>query len=118
MAASPLYTRVCGLEECTTEFQTDNARKMHCCKEHSNLANVRKWRKNHRKKNGGGGGGNGGGGASPTLFDTITPQSPDAFVPIPVIGHYNYGPGLFQISMKPGPPVFLSSSDIARAALN
>lgn len=40
-----------------------------------------------QKRRGGGGGGNGGGGGeSPTLFDSIMPQNPGAFVPIPVIG--------------------------------
>jgi hypothetical protein len=67
-----LFKRVCALEGCTVEFQTDNSRKMHCSKRHTTLDGVRRHRAKHRK--GGGGGGNGGGGGeSPTLFETLTP---------------------------------------------
>lgn len=69
-----MFTRHCALPECGKEFQTDNSRKMHCSKAHSNRHLVRAWRANKRKKGGGGGGGGGnGGGGGPTLFDTITP---------------------------------------------
>lgn len=84
-----MFTRVCALDECDVEFQTDNPRKTHCCHEHANRAAVRSWRAKHRKKGGGGPGGNGGGnggGSSPSLFDSIVPVSSDAFVPVPVIG--------------------------------
>ena len=79
-----MFSRTCALPECPVEFQTDNSRKMHCSKAHSDLHRVREWRKKHRK---GGGNGGGGGGESPTLFDTITPvNAREAFVPLPVIG--------------------------------
>lgn len=79
-----MFTRTCALDGCNVVFQTDNSRKTHCSRQHSNLAKVRKWRAKHRK----GGGGPGGGGGGPTLFDEITPRDRDAFyVPtLPVIG--------------------------------
>jgi len=77
-----MFTRICALDECKVEFQTDNPRKMHCSRQHSNLAQVRRWRAKHRKKGGGGGGGDNGGGRGPTLFDEIVPQDPQAtYVP-------------------------------------
>jgi hypothetical protein len=81
-----MYTRICALDGCGLEFQTDNKIKKHCCPAHSALNRVRRMRAK-RRRGGGGGGGNGGGGGEPTLFDTITPvDSQQAFVPIPVIG--------------------------------
>jgi hypothetical protein len=68
-----MFTRTCGLPECGIEFQTDNKRKMHCSRAHSNLAQVRRWRAKRRKGGGGGGGGGNGGGGEPGLFDSITP---------------------------------------------
>jgi hypothetical protein len=83
-----MYKRTCALNDCSNQFETDNKRKQHCCKAHSNLAQVRRYRAKHRKGGGGGGGNGGGGGENPTLFDTITPvNSREAFVPLPVIGH-------------------------------
>jgi hypothetical protein len=69
-----MFKRTCALDDCEIQFETDNSRKRHCCKAHSNLAQVRRWRAKRRKRGGGGGGGGkGGGGGAPTLFDTITP---------------------------------------------
>ena len=73
-----MFTRICALAECKAEFQTDNPRKMHCSRQHSNLAQVRRWRAKHRKKGGGDGGG--GGGSGPTLFDELVPVDPKAIV--------------------------------------
>lgn len=76
-----IFTRVCALDGCQVEFQTDNSRKLHCSPRCSNLHRVRRFKAKNRR--GGGGGGNGGGGGeSPTLFDTITPQDSRAiYVP-------------------------------------
>lgn len=67
-----LHTRICALEGCGVEFQTDNKIKKHCCPTHSTLSRVRRLRAK-RRKGGGGGGGGGNGGGGHTLFDTITP---------------------------------------------
>jgi hypothetical protein len=72
-----MFSRTCALDGCTVEFQTDNSRKTYCSRKHTNVAQAKKWRANHRKKGGGGGGGNGGGGG-PTLFDTIVTIDPQA----------------------------------------
>jgi hypothetical protein len=75
-----MVTRICALDGCNVEFQTDNPRKTHCSRKHTNLAQQKKWRARHKRKGGGGGGGNGGG--APTLFDEIVPQDPQAtYVP-------------------------------------
>jgi len=80
-----MFTRICALEGCNVEFQTDNSRKTYCSRKHTTLATVKRFRAK-RRKGGGGGGGNGGGGG-PTLFDEIVPNDPQAFVPVPVIRH-------------------------------
>jgi len=80
----PLYTRICALDDCAIEFQTDNPRKKHCTSAHSVTHRMRNKRARDRKNRGGGGdgGGNGGGGGNPTLFDTLTPQDSRAiYVP-------------------------------------
>jgi hypothetical protein len=59
----PLFTRRCALPECGVEFQTDNPRKLHCSRKHTELHQVRKYRA--RRKKGGDGGGDGGGGRPP-----------------------------------------------------
>lgn len=75
------YTRVCELQECDVEFETDNPRKIHCSAKHSTLN--RKRRSLDKKRRGGGGpNGGGGGGGEATLFDTITPiDSRATYVP-------------------------------------
>jgi hypothetical protein len=68
-----LQTKICPLDGCGLEFQTDNPRKLYCSRQHATLDRMRRWNAKHRKpRGGGGGGGNGGGGQ--TLFDTITPH--------------------------------------------
>jgi hypothetical protein len=104
-----MYKRVCALDDCNNPFETDNARKKHCCKAHSNLAQVRRWRARHRKNGGGNGGPNGGGGGNLTLFDTLTPRD-GAFVDLSVIGPNQSDP------RKPSEPVRTSKSRAARAA--
>lgn len=79
---SGMFTRICALDGCDVEFQTDNKRKLCCNPAHSNLKRVRRFKAKRRKKGGGGGGGNGGGGGEPMLFDTITPvDSRSVYVP-------------------------------------
>lgn len=76
-----MFTRICALETCGLEFQTDNPRKMHHSKQCAQVHKMRRFR-SKRKTGGGGGGGNGGGGGEPTLFDTITPvDSRATYVP-------------------------------------
>lgn len=76
--------------ECHADFDRVVPHQQRCgkadCERAATRRRVREYRAKHRKGGGGGGGNGGGGGGIPTLFDTITPQSADAFVPIPVIG--------------------------------
>lgn len=94
-----MFTRTCALTGCKTEFQTDNPRKMHCTRQHSTLARMRRLRAKRRK--GGGGGGNGGGGG-PTLFDELVPIDPQAIVLTGI--RYRTPPVPSEVPSKPAQP--------------
>lgn len=78
-----MFNRTCALDECEVAFQTDNPRKTHCCPEHANLNNVRRWRARRRKGKGGGGGGGNGGGGAPMLFEELNVDSRTLAVTLP-----------------------------------
>lgn len=100
-----MFTRTCALAECAVEFQTDNPRKTHCSKQHSDVARARRLRSKRRK--GGGGGGNGGGGGTKLpLFDEIVPVNPQTI----------YQPTCYRTPPEKRPPVRALRRALRRAA--
>jgi hypothetical protein len=76
-----MYTRICALDGCDVQFQTDNPRKTHCSLDHANLSRVRRFRAKRRKGGGNGGPSSGGRGGGVRL-DTIVTVDPQAiYVP-------------------------------------